>query len=180
MAWTAPKTFQATEMLTAAMLNTYLRDNLNETGPAKASTPGGYMVATGLNAIAQRVVETDKVTTEQTRTSSTYGDLSTVGPSVTVTTGTRAIVMTYCRIETATSGALAAVSWAVSGATTRSGGDSYSIMISGISSNQFVAAADIDFITTLNAGSNTFTMKYRSNGAATASFSNRRILVMPS
>jgi hypothetical protein len=44
MAWTAPRTFVAAELVTASMLNTHLRDNLNELragGLALSSQTGG-------------------------------------------------------------------------------------------------------------------------------------------
>ena len=55
MAWTAPMTAVANAVFTAAQFNTHVRDNLLETAPAKATTTGGYFVATGTNTIVQRV-----------------------------------------------------------------------------------------------------------------------------
>lgn len=179
MAWTPPKTFTATEMLTAAMLNTYLRDNMLETGPAKALDEGGYMVTTGLNAIVQRKGAGDSVTASESRSASTYGDLSTTGPSVTVDTGTRAIVLIYSRVQNDTDNALSGVSFGITGATTVSAGDIRCIMLSGIAGGQYVSVTNMDFYTTLNAGSNTFTMKYRANGTGTSTFGLRKMFVMP-
>ena len=51
MAWTAPRTWVATETLTAALLNTHLRDNMLETAPAKAANAGEWFRATAANAI---------------------------------------------------------------------------------------------------------------------------------
>jgi len=53
MAWTAPRTWVAAEILTAALLNTHLRDNLLETGPAKVTTQGDLLYATAANALAR-------------------------------------------------------------------------------------------------------------------------------
>ncbi len=50
MAWTAPITFTSGSVLTAAQLNTYLRDNLNETAPAKFTAAGQLFVSTAANA----------------------------------------------------------------------------------------------------------------------------------
>ena len=51
MAWTAPRTWVVGEVLTAALLNTHLRDNLLETAPAKVTTAEDILVATAGNAL---------------------------------------------------------------------------------------------------------------------------------
>ena len=53
MAWTSPRTWVALEVLTAALLNTHLRDNLLETAPAKVTTQGDTVYATGSSALAR-------------------------------------------------------------------------------------------------------------------------------
>jgi hypothetical protein len=55
MAWNAPITF-VNGVLPASQLNQMLRDNMNETAPAKATTFGGYFVSSGVNTIAERHV----------------------------------------------------------------------------------------------------------------------------
>lgn len=52
MAWTNPRTWLA-EVLTAALLNTHLRDNLLETAVAKVTTANDIVRATGANALAR-------------------------------------------------------------------------------------------------------------------------------
>jgi hypothetical protein len=54
MAWTAPRTWSACEVVTAAIMNTHVRDNLNQTFPALVTTAGDSVWATGANA-GQRV-----------------------------------------------------------------------------------------------------------------------------
>jgi hypothetical protein len=51
MAWTAPRTWVSGETLTAALLNTHLRDNISETASAKAAAAGDIFVATAANAL---------------------------------------------------------------------------------------------------------------------------------
>lgn len=51
MAWTTPRTYTTGELVTAAILNTHVRDNLLETAPAKVTTAGDIIVATGANGI---------------------------------------------------------------------------------------------------------------------------------
>lgn len=53
MAWTSPRTWVALEVLTAALLNTHLRDNLLQTAPAKVTTAGDLVYATGSAALAR-------------------------------------------------------------------------------------------------------------------------------
>lgn len=51
--WTAPRTWVASAILTAAQLNTHVRDNLLETAVAKVTTAGDIAQATGANALAR-------------------------------------------------------------------------------------------------------------------------------
>ncbi len=51
MAWTTPKTYTGVP-LTSAEMNTYQRDNLLETAPAKATAADELFESTGANAIA--------------------------------------------------------------------------------------------------------------------------------
>jgi hypothetical protein len=51
MAWTAPRTWVTGEIVTAAYLNSNVRDNMLETSPGKATAAGDIFVATGANAI---------------------------------------------------------------------------------------------------------------------------------
>jgi len=51
MSWSAPRTWTTGEIVTAAYLNSNVRDNMLETAPAKASAGGDIFVATGTNAI---------------------------------------------------------------------------------------------------------------------------------
>lgn len=52
MAWTNPKTWAFEEIPSSADMNTYQRDNLLETAPAKVAAAGDLVEATGANAIA--------------------------------------------------------------------------------------------------------------------------------
>lgn len=179
MAWTAPMTAVAGNAFTAAQFNTYVRDNLLETAPAKATTAGGYFVATGSNAITQRLAATDHVATTETTTSTSYTNLTTVGPSVTVTTGTTALVAIYSSLQqTVGSGNVISMSYEVSGATTVAAGDTWAVAFTASATNASVRSGMTYLHTGLNAGSNTFTAKYRVNGG-TGSYVNRRITVLP-
>lgn len=71
MAWTAPITF-VNGMLPASQLNQMLRDNMNETAPAKATTAGSYFASSGLNSIAEREVLNTSYYERFGTTSTTY------------------------------------------------------------------------------------------------------------
>ena len=51
--WTPPRTWTTGEIVTAAQMNTNVRDDLLETAPAKATAAGDFFYGTGPNAIAR-------------------------------------------------------------------------------------------------------------------------------
>ena len=53
MAWTTPRTWTTGEIVTAALLNTNLRDNLNVTAPAVMTAQGDLLYASAANAPAR-------------------------------------------------------------------------------------------------------------------------------
>lgn len=164
----------AGSVFTAAQFNQYLRDNLNQTAPALATTAGQYFVATGTNAIAARAAGTAEVATSQTTVTTTYTDLATVGPAVTLTTGTQAIITLYGWISNS-AGGNSLMGCAVSGASAINPADDSAAFTVGSSLSDCVITY---LLTGLTAGSNTFTAKYRVS-SQTGTFVNRRILVMP-
>lgn len=76
--------------------NTYVRDDLLETMPGTVTAAGQYCVADAVSSLAPRSPASAVVLTAETRSSSIYGDLTTVGPAVTATTGTQALVWLAC------------------------------------------------------------------------------------
>lgn len=198
MAWTAPMTAASNGTLTAAQWNTHIRDNLLETEAAKATkrpefvtdpdsaneiVPGAFFVATGLNAIAERrITEGNQSRGEtETTTSTTYTDLDQYGPSITVATGTRAIVMVASEMTNALATEQAFADFTVAGATTRAATDTTALIAEGYSTSgsQMCRRASYARVT-LTAGANVFTMKYRtSNASNSASFRKRQIVVWP-
>ncbi len=180
MAWTAPATFTDGAVLTAAQLNA-MRDNFNETAPAKATTAGSYFVATGLNAIAQRTSGRSFLTGTGTTTSTSYGDLSgaTIGPAVTVTSGTTALVSFAAYMSASVSDRSVIVSYAVSGATTVAALDDWALVVDGLPAGNPVRMGVTHISTGLTSGSNTFTLKYRVASAVTGTYANRHLAVLP-
>lgn len=114
------------------------------------------------------------VATSQATASTSFTDLGTVGPSVTVKTGTKALVTVGCRSTNSLAGGINVMGFAVSGATTVAAADTSAYSNTG--TDQVGAAAVIP-VTGLTAGDNTFTAKYRAT-ANTATFFDRFITVV--
>lgn len=154
MGWTAPKTWAVGDVLTASDLNTYVRDNEIALQPQAAT-----------------------VATSQTTSSTTYADLSTVGPAVTLVTGTQVLVTVGCGTVNNSVGAVDFMSYAVSGASTIAANDAVAITVNGNGVANVGIQACYQYICSgLTAGTNTFTAKYRVTGG-TGTFTNRAIVV---
>ncbi len=175
MAWSTPLTAVANAALTAAQWNASVRDNFAQTAPAKATTSGRIFVATGVNTIAERSILQAAVDTSETTTSTTFVDLSTVGATVTLTTGTKALVWINAQI-TNTATVSSYVAYAVTGASTLSPSDTIALIYDPPVAGGSVRAGFCD-LRALTSGSNTFTMQYRVN-SGTGTFWKRRIQVM--
>lgn len=170
-------TAAANSAFTAAQFNTYVRDNLNECAPAKATAASQIFVATGVNSIAARTITGDAVNTSETTTSTSFVDLTTTGPAVTCVTGTSALVVVSSRIQN--SGGLSSyVSHAVSGATTIAAAVDNALIADPGTGNLVRSSAIALRSGDLTAGTNTFTCKYQVDGG-TGTFSYRRIVVIP-
>lgn len=118
------------------------------------------------------------VATLQSTVSTSYGDLGTVGPSVTLTSvGTRALVLWRAGLfnSTATNGAGCTV--AITGATTLAAADVNGLLGGDEAGTGFGQEGMQFMLATITPGSNTFTMKYRCTGT-TASFQRRSLLVI--
>lgn len=180
MAWTTPITATASTPLTAAQWNAVVRDNLNMTAPALATTAGSIFVGTGVNAIAERIPTSAQVnTTAQTTGSTSYTNLATVGPQVAVTTGIKALGFWGTGLLNNTTGQNSFSSASVSGATpTVVGNDTYSCQLQAYGSNAQGRFMAHHFWTGLTAGSNTWTQVYRVD-AGTGSFINRELTILP-
>ena len=121
---------------------------------------------------------TAQTNSAQTTTSTTYVDLATV-TSVTVITGTSALCIWHAAAANATSNAGVFVSVAVSGATTVAASDTIANYTQTPSSSLgiYFPIHSGHIFTGLTAGSNTFTIKYRT-GSGTATFDTRGIQVV--
>ncbi len=180
MAWTVPMTFIDGTVLTAAQLNTNLRDNFLETIPAKSTGNGGagagHFAIQGPYQIAERGVAYSEVNTYQSTAETNYGDLATVGPSVSIQTGTNAWVLFSAEMASDDPAAETTFGIAISGATEIEARDDLSVCTTagGGAFNSYMNNA---FVTDLTPGVNVFTMKYKaSQGDAT--FGRRHLWVM--
>lgn len=184
MSWTAPMTAVANDIFTAAQFNTHVRDNLLETAPGKATAgvaDGSYFVKSGTNSIVDRQVGVAEVDTSQTTTSTSFTDLATAGPTVTVTTGTRALVIITANLTNNTDSAYAIMGVTISGASSVSASDANSLSFRQSATGggpQDPQMSWSKIYTGLTAGSNTFTSKYRVT-AGTGTFQRRRLSVIP-
>lgn len=177
MTWTAPKTFVANDVLTAAELNEQLRDNLNETLNGIATEEGQFFVVASENRMTTRTPQIARTSARESTTSTTYVDLSTIGPVVTIETGPNAFVFIGGSMENNTANSVAGMSFEISGATIALASDERSVSTDGLSAGYAWRTGTARYVD-LNEGENTFTAKYKC-GSNTATFQDRYIIVMP-
>lgn len=178
MSWTAPMTGVSGQIFTASQFNTHVRDNLLETEAATANTAGSLFLDTGLNSISEMKPGYAEVLTNQGTSSSSYVDLATVGPTVTLDTNTSVLLFIAANIDTSTtSGVQALIGLEISGATTVAVANR---MISAQNNGNFMNLTHFERLNILTPGLNTFKLKYQSQGGTVqANFVNRRLLVVP-
>jgi hypothetical protein len=118
-----------------------------------------------------------RVDAEEQTTSDSYGNLTTAGPAVTITTGTKVLVMQTAYVYCAAN-SVGRMDFDISGATTRSAGatgTALNLGNDGIGSSNGLRATSVNYMT-VTAGSNTFTAKYSKRGT-NATFDGRTITV---
>jgi hypothetical protein len=164
---------------TAAAFNQFVRDNLLETAPAKATAASQLFVSTGPNAITTRVPSQASVTTNQSTSSSTFTDLTTVGPRVTLETGTIAFCWFGASQAHSANDNETACSVAVSGASTVAASNAWQHSTDGVTAGNYVRGTSFHIFTGLTPGVNVFTMKYRLGVSGVASFRDRELGVLP-
>lgn len=118
---------------------------------------------------------TSYVSTDESTTSATYADLSTV-QSVTINVPSSGVVFVTWSMGIYNVAAVMRCSVAVSGNTTVSASDNYSLRSDSATFTSLSSTSTL--ITGLTAGSNTFTLKFKT-GSGTARFFERRITVIP-
>jgi hypothetical protein len=166
----------ANSVFTAAQFNQFVRDNLNETAPAKSTQVSSHFVGNGVNSIVERLSDVSNVAASETTASTSYTDLATPGPAVTTTTGNRAMVFIRCAMENTGTGA-SFMTVEVSGASSIAASDTLAININGLAASRW-RLGSMYMISSLTAGSNTFTAKYKA-GSGTGTWLNRQVAVLP-
>jgi hypothetical protein len=219
MVWTQPMTFTANTVLTAAQMNVHVRDNFLASEAAQIQEAQDYIVAGGYHQLSRRQVKSNTIlTSEQTKTTE-YSDLSqsagtsgepvggttgTVGPAVTVETGSSAWVILTAHMQNSLALSRVYMSYTVTRPAgpigpdgepisqdqagtpgTGEGGereadDRWALIHDGLSAGGSFRRSYVDFLTDLTPGENTFTCKYRTGAESnTATFTNRQIIVIP-
>lgn len=119
------------------------------------------------------------ISTSQTLASSSYTDLATVGPSVTVTIGSsgKAIIIISAHGTNDTSGGSFQVGVDISGANSVAATSTKALIVRNSSGAPDSTASFAYLHTGLSAGSTTFKLKY-ANSAGTATISDRTISVI--
>lgn len=175
-------------------------DTINESTPSNGVTVAGLNIKSGVLQTANSVTAsniasasvtpsklatgavTALIATSESTASTSYVDLATVGPTVTVTIGANglALVILYAAFSSATATVNSHMGFAISGASTQVAADNFSDQVRQTDASAAgLERQGADFlITGLTPGSTTFTAKYRAN-AATAIFADRRIAVIP-
>lgn len=143
---------------------------------------GKILSASGLNdafsGLLSQFAAQNSIATDQSTTSTTYTDLTSPGPAVTITSrGTLAWIMwsAHTYNNTANCGTLSSI--AISGVTTLAAAD-----VNGAHWHEHASANASDecaqfMLATINAGANTYTMKYKRAAGGTAHWERRRLLV---
>jgi hypothetical protein len=137
-----------------------------------ATNTWSYMPPGGFPASA-----TATVITSQTTTSTSYTDLATAGPAVTVTTGTKALVIFSAWSLNSALGPYNHTAFAVSGATTIAASNNTSAYFDSPLAGYAQQQTQGIIVTGLTAGSNTFTLKYRVS-SSTGTWTTRIINVI--
>lgn len=178
MAWTTPLTAVSNAALTAAQWNASVRDNLAETAPAKATTPGSIFVTATANQIVERIPVTALIVGSDTVAATSYANTTTPGPAVTAVSAAKALIFTSGFQSNNTGGASVYMAHEISGATTIAAADTWALEQRDSGTNGLQNATRCHLETALASGSNTFTIKYRVS-AGTGTVQRRHLTVIP-
>lgn len=200
MAWTLPRTWVTGENVTAAIMNTHVRNNFLETSPATAVAAGDIIYADGPNSMGGRLAKNASgilmmdpagggiapvwrgaVLDDDSGTGASAGlSYSNLGTgwgfaaeiTVGVETGVRALVHFSAWLSNSAAGTETYMSYAVSGATTIASSDIRGIAFRSDPAGNRAAFGNYDY-PTLNAGFNIFTLQGKVGGGTGTIFRPR-------
>ncbi len=203
MAWTAPRTWVTAETVTAALMNTHIRDNLLETSAATATTagdlvyadaansmgsrvgissPGGILVSTGSVPVWRIPIEDGLAGSSTGITNTGYFNLISLGfvsaIEASVVSGTACLVILYANMSNANGANATIMSYGISGATTVSPSDSWALEYVSSNAGDAISYGSTFLHTGLTAGTNLFTLYARVSGG-TGTIQKPRIAVVP-
>jgi len=199
MAGAGYKLYATGDILTAAQVNTYLQEQtvMVFADAATRTTALASVLAEGMISYLKDTDATQYysgsawvtiggsaspasaqnfVATQQSTTSTTYTALTTA-QAVTITTGTKVMVIVGAGIQVGTAEERGFMSYAISGATTSAASDDYSVSVCSSTAFDNDQASYVSF-RTVTAGSNTFTAQFRSTASASMEARNRQLLVI--
>lgn len=152
--------------------------------PISTALPGSMLSWVFYDSGPTAGPSTAYVGTQETTPSSTYADLPTATDQVTVTIGSSGLALVFINCYqsyTTLNNGQTSVSFAVSGATSIAAGPPYESSQQNANSGGIIttgALAGAFIVSNLNAGANTFKLKYKTSGG-TANFIGRSISVTP-
>lgn len=117
------------------------------------------------------------VPADEGTTSTGWTDLVTTGPTVTLTTGTKALIVVTGNLRNSGAGGYSFMGYAISGASTVAAGGGRILEHQSPSAGGEHQGSAVYLLEGLTPGANTFTAKY-SAGSGTANFKNRHIAVI--
>jgi hypothetical protein len=132
---------------------------------------------TGINGVA-----TDTIATAESRSSTAWGDLATVGPEVTVDVGPsgQLLVILFCQAYYTALGAAGCMGFELSGANTEAALDNNQLQIL---SSVYLPGGRVCVVTDLDEGLTTVTAQYKTDsgglGDRNITYKNRQITVFP-
>lgn len=196
MAWTAPRTWTTAEVVTAAMMNTHVRDNLLETSAATVTTAGDISYADAANSMGSRLAIASTDTgffLGSTGTAPVWrqvdgmiGDITYTGTpptsfsnlntapwgngtevAVTVTTGAQALIHYGARYtQHTTAGSNVQISYQVTGATTIVASSAFGTIGESSATVDFIPHGRSHWQDGLTPGSNKFILNAMASTAA--------------
>lgn len=178
MAWSTFPTLTDGQVLTGAHMQAAKAD-FDETATAKVATSGQYVVSTAANTLAARTPGVDSIAAAENTTSTSYADITTVGPTVTVTCGAAVLVLIHTRITNNTANVNTRAGFVVSGASTFAATNGLAAVFEPTAAGQDAQFSMSILFNGLTSGSNTFKVVYKVDSASTGTFSDRRLSIVP-